>query len=165
MDVLFERGEPSGERMKLVFTRDEETDILAARLEGIETGPPVRGTVEWSSPEGGLLMLDIDHGILAGVEIVVWPEVTVIPGLEPPAGGENGLVAIASGHGERFALEEEVPFAVRRNEGRGLMLIEVDQAPGPCSAVRVCRGFVVELAANGSIAALWLDGMPHEAHD
>ena len=57
---------------------DAETDILTGSIKAEPRGGGYTGTVELNDDDGSIAMLDVNSGVLCGIDIVVWPEITPI---------------------------------------------------------------------------------------
>src|ERR1019366_1130678 len=75
---------------------DAETDILTGGIKVDSRGGGYTGTVELNDEEGSIAVLDISGGVLCGIDIVVWPEITTLVGLAAPVEARHGQVVVPS---------------------------------------------------------------------
>jgi hypothetical protein len=154
---------------------DADTDILSARLrftgELLSTIPfeanadlPLSGAVELEGRDGSWIVLDVEAGHLAGVEVAVWPNVRRLAGLVPPAVVEDARIRVtgrkrrgprrASGeHEVTTHLTAEADFAERTIHFRL-------GRPREFRSVRFGRDLLVDIDAQGHLAGLWLLNVP-----
>ena len=145
------------------YNLEEETTILTARFNEVAEGDP--GNLELSDPLGAIVMLDLRGGLLAGLEVVVWPEVKTLKTLRMPKAEQSGSVA-ARDKSEDAAMAEEDENSVEFscNESARLLRISV---VGQTSTrhVEVAEGAVVGLTSKGQIGDIWMDGLPEGIRD
>ena len=128
------RVEPlTGSPPSISWRWDPETDILSGAFKGNRKRGGLTGTVELTDDEGSVAVLDVNNGVICGMDVVVWPEVATrgtesagathrrAGGASRPAlPGRDGL-----GGGGHFALGEDQldgerrPRADRRGSRRG----------------------------------------------
>src|SRR3954471_6561949 len=75
---------------------DPETDILSGAFKGNRKSGGLTGTVELTDDEGSVAVLDVNNGVICGLDVVVWPEVTTSPSLQVPARLTDGRVVLPS---------------------------------------------------------------------
>lgn len=139
---------------------DAETDILSGSFrDAVEEG--LDGTVELNDPNGAVAVLDIADGCLAGVDIVVWPEVETTRSLALPAGAATARLELAVPRRMRGAAsyEVEAALAIRANPSETLYHLRIGQAK-PDRVVRIADHLYVELDADGGVAGCWLVDVP-----
>jgi len=139
---------------------EPETDILAGVIEPSPAG--AAGSLELSGHDGSVAVVDLVDGIIAGLDIVVWPEVSTVPGLTPPVAARSGAVRVGAGNGARPAgpsVELEVAMAVRVSPAEEVIHLRVG-APRPAAAVRLADHLLVELDDAGGLAGFWLLAVP-----
>ena len=74
------RVEPlSGALPTIGWRWDPETDILSGAFKGNRKSGGLTGTVELTDAEGSVAVLDVNNGVICGLDVVVWPEVTTGP--------------------------------------------------------------------------------------
>ena len=50
-----------------------ETDILSGSFKGNRKSGGLTGTVEFTDDEGSVAVLDVNNGVICGLDVVVWP--------------------------------------------------------------------------------------------
>src|SRR5437667_7862399 len=75
---------------------DPETDILSGAFKGNRKSGGLTGTVELTDAEGSVAVLDVNNGVICGLDVVVWPEVTTSATLQVPARLTDGRVVLPS---------------------------------------------------------------------
>jgi len=139
---------------------DAETDILSGSFrQSVEEG--LDGTVELNDPAGAVAVLDIADGMLAGLDIVVWPEVETAPGLAVPGGSVSARLVLAAPRRLRGAAsyEVEAPLHIRANPSETLYHLRIGAA-GVARRVRIADHLYVELDADDGVAGCWLAAVP-----
>ena len=80
------RVEPlTGSLPSIGWRWDPETDILSGAFKGNRKSGGLTGTVELTDAEGSVAVLDVNNGVICGLDVVVWPEVTT--STDPPGAG------------------------------------------------------------------------------
>src|SRR5215208_5627714 len=91
------RIEPlSGALPNITWRWDSETDILSGAFKGNRKSGGLTGTVELTDAEGSVAVLDVNNGVICGLDVVVWPEVMTIPDLQVPAKLTDGRAVLPS---------------------------------------------------------------------
>lgn len=185
--------EPSGGVPPAVDYRwDVDTDILSARVRSVGEVPvtielatatdaaatacnPVMplpgdatltGAVELEGQDGSWIVLDLEAGHLAGIEIAVWPNVRRMSTLTPPADVEDARVRV---RGQKRRTERGAPGPASL-EVTTHLTAEADAsertihfrlgAPRRSRSVRLGRDLLVDIDAQGDLAGLWLLNVP-----
>lgn len=140
---------------------DVETDILSgAFMPGVmQTG--YTGTVEMTDEEGSTVLLDISGGLLCGVDIAVWPEVTALPGLAAPVEARVAQVVIPGRSPRRgaAAMEFDTTISMAADPHGRVFHLRVGTRR-PVEPIRVADKLLVEVDAAHRLAGLWFDGVP-----
>ena len=140
---------------------DTETGILSgAFMPGVmQTG--YTGTVEMTDDEGSTVLLDISGGVLCGVDMVVWPEVTPLPGLAAPVEARVAQVVIPGRSPRRraAAMEFDTTISMAADPNGRVYHLRVGTRR-PVEPIRVADRLLVEVDAAHRFAGLWLDGVP-----
>ena len=154
-------AEPLGGSLPGIRWRwDAETDILTGSFrQSVEEG--LDGTIELNDPAGAVAVLDIADGRLAGLDIVVWPEVETARALALPSGAASARLVLAVPRRMRGAAsyEVEAPLVLRANPGETLYHLRIGEAR-PARTVRIADRLYVELDADDGIAGCWLADVP-----
>jgi hypothetical protein len=138
------------------WTWEPETDILAGAFRPTLPGP--QATLELSGHEGSVVVLDLAGGRLAGLDVVVWPEVVTVPGLVSPLPSRQGLLELVADGGPGTQ-ELEVTLVVRANPGEDVIHLRVG-APRQATVVQVADHLAVEVDPAGGLAGFWLTAVP-----
>jgi hypothetical protein len=161
MAVLLEVEPLLGALPSLVWRWDPETDILSGSFDPGAAGDGLTGTVELSDEGGAIAVLDLTGGALAGLDMVVWPEVATVAGLHPPEGTRDGRVMLpgAADVAAVGALEVDDTLAVRTDTGERIFHVQFIGSR-PRFAVRVADNLLVEVGEDDELAGFWLTGVP-----
>jgi hypothetical protein len=156
------RIEPlSGALPAITWRWDSETDILSGGFKGNRKSGGLTGTVELTDDEGSVAVLDVNNGVICGLDVVVWPEVTTGPNLEVPAKLTDGRVVLPSRPSRPgvASLEVDTTLSVQTNSAESVFHLQI----GPKRAVECVRAadnFYVEVDQQGGLAGFWLTNVP-----
>jgi hypothetical protein len=140
---------------------DPETDILSGSFKGNRKSGGLTGTVELTDAEGSVAVLDVNGGMVCGLDMVVWPEVSTRSEIQVPTRLTDGRVVLAS-TGSRAAVasvEVDTSLSVETNASESIFHLLI----GPRRAVEVVRAadnFYVEVDQQGGLAGFWLTNVP-----
>lgn len=142
------------------FKWDPETEILSGYFDTPPSGG-LTGSIELGGPDGAYTVLDVNGGVLRGLEIVVWPETTTVPGLTPPKVSRQGRLSIPSRASQPgiAAVELEVPLVAEKSEDQSVIHLRV----GPkrrVSVVQLADNLLLEVDDHHQVAGFWLLGVP-----
>jgi hypothetical protein len=140
---------------------DPETDILSGAFKDNRKGGGLTGTVELTDAEGSVAVLDVNQGVVCGIDIVVWPEVTTVADLRAPESAAAGRVVIPSRPSRPgvASVEVDTMLSVQTNPSESVFHVQI----GPnrsVKAVRVASNFYVEIDHDGELAGFWLTAVP-----
>jgi hypothetical protein len=140
---------------------DAETDILTGSIKAEPRGGGYTGTVELNDDDGSIAMLDVNSGVLCGIDIVVWPEVTPIAGLAAPVEARHGQVVVPSRTAKRgvAAIEFDTTLTVSADPAESVYHVRIGTRR-PVEPIRVADHFVVEVDAAQRLAGFWLEHVP-----
>jgi hypothetical protein len=140
---------------------DAETDILTGSIKADPRGGGYTGTVELNDDDGSIAMLDVSSGVLCGIDIVVWPEVTPIAGLAAPVEARHGQVVVPSRTAKRgvAAIEFDTTLTVSADPAESVYHVRIGTRR-PVEPIRVADHFVVEVDAAQRLAGFWLEHVP-----
>jgi hypothetical protein len=140
---------------------DADTDILTATISVRAGGEGASGSVEMEGSDGSWVIFDVHAGIIAGVEVAVWPEVRKVRTLAPPADAVHGRVAIPARGASRgvAALEVDTYLAADADAEEKTIHFRFGAAR-PTRAVRIARDLVVDIDERDGIAGVWLLNVP-----
>jgi hypothetical protein len=140
---------------------DAETDILTGSIKADPRGGGYTGTVELNDDDGSIAMLDVNSGVLCGIDIVVWPEVTPIAGLAAPVEARHGQVVVPSRTAKRgvAAIEFDTTLTVSADPAESVYHVRIGTRR-PVEPIRIADHFVVEVDAAQRLAGFWLEHVP-----
>ncbi|MGH7509191.1 MAG: hypothetical protein ACREMZ_06945 [Gemmatimonadales bacterium] len=156
------RIEPlSGALPSITWRWDPETDILSGAFKGNRKSGGLTGTVELTDAEGSVAVLDVNNGVICGLDVVVWPEVTSLPSLEVPAKLTDGRVVLPSRPSRPgvASVEVDTTLSVQTNSTESVFHLQI----GPRRAVegvRTADNFYIEVDHQGGLAGFWLTNVP-----
>lgn len=140
---------------------DPETDILSGSFKGNRKSGGLTGTVELTDDEGSVSVLDVNNGVICGLDVVVWPEVTTVPDLKVPEQLTDGRVVVPSRPSRPgvASVEVDTTLSVRTNATESVFHLRI----GPrrsVELVRVADNFYIEVDQNGGLAGFWMSNVP-----
>jgi hypothetical protein len=143
------------------WRRDAETEILSGSFATMPHGAGYTGTVELNDDEGSIAVLDIAGGVLCGLDIVVWPEVTTMAGLAAPVEARAGQVVVPSRVAKRgvSALEFDATLTVSADPGEQVYHMRIGTRR-PVEPIRIAEGLLVEVDDAQRLAGFWLEAVP-----
>lgn len=144
---------------RIAWQWEPETDILSGAIERPRGGRT--GTAELSEAEGAVAVLDLHDLEVRGLDIVVWPEVTTIPGLIAPLSSLSGrVVLVDDGPVDRAAFyQQESPLVVQVDARERVFHLRVGLSSA-VTVVRVADHLAIEVDASQHLAGFWLTGVP-----
>lgn len=156
------RIEPlSGPLPSVSWRWDPETDILSGAFKGNRKSGGLTGSVELTDAEGSVAMLDVNNGVVCGLDIVVWPEVVQVAELPVPAKLTDGRVVLPARPSRPgvASLEVDTTLSVQTNPTESVFHVQI----GPRRAVervRAADNFYIEVDQQGGLAGFWLTNVP-----
>jgi len=155
--------ERKGKAPRVAYRWDPETDILTGSVKGggREREDGLTGSVELEGSDGSFILLDVAGGAIRGVEVVVWPDVRTVQGLQAPAEATEADVVLPTRRSQQgiAAVEVDAPLTIETNPAESVFRVRV----GPSRKVEVLRvadGLLVEIDEQQELAGLWLVGVP-----
>ncbi len=145
----------------LCWRWDDETEILSGAVSVDRAGAGYTGTVELNDDDGSVAVLDINAGVLCGLDIVVWPEVTTLAGLAAPVDARHGQVVVPSRAAKRgvAALEYDATLSVSADPAERTFHLRIGTRR-PVEPIRIADHFVVEVDGAQRLAGFWLEEVP-----
>jgi hypothetical protein len=142
---------------QITWRWESETDILSGTYRTPKRGETAE-SVELSSADGAVSVLDVVQGEVCGVDIVIWPDVETVTGLQAPAPTMAGRVTLppTTGGGHR---QVETDLAVEVDPSEQVFHLRV----GPERAVTVIQvadHLLIEVDEDDRLAGFWLTGVP-----
>ncbi|HEU5305556.1 MAG TPA: hypothetical protein VFU40_12980 [Gemmatimonadales bacterium] len=156
------RIEPlSGGLPSIIWRWDPETDILSGAFKGNRKSGGLTGTVELTDDEGSVAVLDVNNGVICGLDVVVWPEVTAVPELQVPAKLTDGRVVLPSRPSRPgvASVEVDTTLSVQTNSSESVFHLQIGPRR-PVEGVRAADNFYVEVDQKGGLAGFWLTNVP-----
>jgi uncharacterized protein YuzE len=156
------RIEPlAGALPSLVWRWDPETDILSGAFKSGRAGGGLTGTIELTDELGSIAVVDVNSGVICGLDIVVWPEVGTAADLAAPGQLTDGRVVLSSkgAKGAVASLEVNAALTVMTNRAESVFHLCV----GPtreADLVRVADRLLIEVDRDGALAGFWLVDVP-----
>ena len=154
--------EPLGGNLPSIGWRwDPETDILSGAFKGNRKSGGLTGTVELTDAEGSVAVLDVNNGVVCGIDVVVWPEVSTRSDIQVPAQLTDGRVVLASA-GPRAAVasvEVDTSLSVETNASESVFHLLIGPRR-PVEVVRAADTFYVEVDQQGGLAGFWMTNVP-----
>jgi len=156
------RIEPlSGALPSINWRWDPETDILSGAFKGNRKSGGLTGSVELSDAEGSVAVLDVNNGVICGLDVVVWPEVISVAELKVPATLADGRVVLPARPSRPgvASVEVDTTLSVRTNATESVFHLQI----GPKRAVegvRAADNFYIEVDQHGGLAGFWLTNVP-----
>ena len=86
----------AGDLPSISWRWDPETDILSGSFKGTRKSGGLTGSVELTDAEGSVAVLDVNSGVVCGIDMVVWPEVSTRSDIQAPARRTDGRVVLAA---------------------------------------------------------------------
>jgi hypothetical protein len=156
------RVEPlTGSLPSIAWRWDPETDILSGAFKGNRKSGGLTGTVELTDAEGSIAVLDVNNGVICGLDVVVWPEVTTSPSLQVPTQLTDGRVVLPSRPSRPgvASMEVDTTLTVETNGAESLFHLRIGPRR-PVEVVRVADNFYVEVDQHAGLAGFWLANVP-----
>ena len=156
------RVEPlTGSLPAIAWRWDPETDILSGAFKGNRKSGGLTGTVELTDDEGSVAVLDISNGVICGLDVVVWPEVSTSPTLQVPARLTDGRVVLPSRPSRPgvASMEVDTTLSVETNGAESVFHLRIGTRR-EVEVVRVADNFYIEVDQHGGLAGFWLSNVP-----
>ena len=156
------RIEPlSGTLPSVNWRWDPETDILSGAFKGNRKSGGLTGSVELTDAEGSVAVLDVNNGVICGLDVVVWPEVISVAELKVPAKLTDGRVVLPAGPSRPgiASVEVDTTLSVHTNATESVFHLQIGPKR-PVEGVRAADNFYVEVDQHGGLAGFWLTNVP-----
>jgi hypothetical protein len=156
------RIEPlSGALPSVSWRWDPETDILSGAFKGNRKSGGMTGTVELTDAEGSVAVLDVNNGVICGLDVVVWPEVIAVSNLQVPAKLTDGRVVLPSRPSRPgvASVEVDTTLSVQTNGIESVFHLQIGPRR-PVEGVRAADNFYIEVDHQGGLAGFWLTNVP-----
>jgi hypothetical protein len=156
------RVEPlAGALPKIAWRWDPETDILSGAFKGNRTTAGLTGTVELADDQGSIAVLDVNNGVICGLDVVVWPEVSTLANLQIPETLTDGRVVLPQRPSKPgvASVEVDTALSVSTNATESVFHLRIG-ARREVDAVRIADHLLVEVDRHGDLAGFWLTDVP-----
>ena len=156
------RIEPlSGALPSINWRWDPETDILSGAFKSNRKSGGLTGSVELTDAEGSVAVLDVNNGVICGLDVVVWPEVISVAELKVPAKLTDGRVVLPARPSRPgvASVEVDTTLTVRTNATESVFHLQIGPKR-PVEGVRAADHFYVEVDQRGGLAGFWLTNVP-----
>lgn len=157
------RIEPlDGKLPKVSYHWDPETDILSVACKGAGKATGLTGTVDLEGADGSFVVIDVQGGVVRGVDVVTWPDdIRTVDALAAPEPTREGRVVFPSRQSQPgiAAVEVDTALTIEKNPPESLIHIRVGRQR-PATVVRVADCLLVEIDKHGRLAGLWLLEVP-----
>jgi hypothetical protein len=156
------RIEPiSGALPSVNWRWDPETDILSGAFKGNRKSGGLTGTVELTDAEGSVAVLDVNNGVICGLDVVVWPEVITVSELQVPAKLTDGRVVLPARPSRPgvASVEVDTTLSVQTNGAESVFHLQIGPRR-PVEGVRAAENFYIEVDHQGGLAGFWLTNVP-----
>lgn len=146
---------------QMEFRWNQETEILAGDLPGLVAEENASHTIELGGTQGSYMSLNVQDGILTGIEVVVWPRGHRVEDLSPPEATRIGRlqVTVAGETASPDVVELEVPFFCTRDVNESRVHLAFG-ARRDVEAVALAKNLIAEIDRQGNLAGLWLTEIP-----
>jgi hypothetical protein len=140
---------------------DPETDILSGSFKGNRKSGGLTGSVELTDAEGSVAVLDVNSGVVCGIDVVVWPEVSTRSEIQVPARLTDGRVVLASAgsKGAIASVEVDTNLSVETNASESVFHLSIGTRR-PVEVVRAADNFYIEVDQQGGLAGFWMTNVP-----
>ncbi len=140
---------------------DPDTDILTANCRNGAVGEGMSGSIELTGSDGSWLILDVQSGSVAGVEVAVWPDVRKVHTLQPPADAEDARIVVRPRKPQKgvAAFEVDAVLAAEADQAERTIHFKVG-GHKPQRAVRIASDILIEVDNASTIAGVWLLNVP-----
>ena len=140
---------------------DPETDILSGAFKGNRKSGGLTGSVELTDAEGSVAVLDVNNGVICGLDVVVWPEVVPVGDLRVPAKLTDGRVVLPARPSRPgvASVEVDTTLSVQTNPNESVFHLQIG-VRRPVEGVRAADNFFIEVDQHGGLAGFWLTNVP-----
>jgi hypothetical protein len=140
---------------------DADTDILTASIGVAGGGPGMSGSVEIEGSDGSWLILDLRGGEVAGVEVSVWPDVTIVPTLEPPTSVSSARITVPARASQPgiASVEVDTRLTARADAAERTVHFRLGN-PRVSTTVRAGSDLLLELDDSRQVVGVWMLNVP-----
>ena len=150
-----------GELPTMSFRWDSKTEILAGKMTLQSGSSPDSRTMELGGSRGSYLSLDLIDDVIAGLEVVVWPEGDVVDRLQAPTVDERGMLKVTDGGSgnDPSVVELGRPLSCLRTADESTVYLRLSGAKSQM-VIAVADNLLAEIGSGGQLAGLWLLNVP-----
>jgi hypothetical protein len=140
---------------------DADTDILTASLPVRGAGAGMTGSVGIEGSDGSWLLLELQGGEIAGVEVAVWPDVSIVSSLQPPAEATNAKPTIPARPSQPgiASVEMDTRLTARADAAERTIHFRLG-SPRVSTTVRAGSDLLLELDDARQIVGVWMLNVP-----
>jgi hypothetical protein len=140
---------------------DPETDILSGAFKASRKISGLTGTLELSDDAGSVAVVEVSDGVICGLDMVVWPEVSSAPALAVPTHLTDGRVVVARRPSRPgiSAVEVDATLRITTDPSETVFHLRVGD-DRKVELVRIADHLLVEVDDDGYVAGFWLTGVP-----
>lgn len=150
-----------GKLPKIAYRWDAETEILSGQFKVTKKTDGLTGSVELTDSAGSYVILDVAGGAVRGLEVVVWPETSIVEGLTAPKPTTEGRLMMPARASQPGIAAVEVETHLSASKRADESVIHVMVGPRrKVDVVQLAEGLILEVDAQGTIAGLWLTNVP-----
>jgi hypothetical protein len=150
-----------GKLPKIDYKWDTETQILSGQFKGGRKSGGLTGSVELEGSEGSFVVLDVVAGVVRGLEVVVWPEFSVVADLKAPEPKSNGQLIMPGRPSQPGVAAVEVDTSLSAEKRPDESVIHLRVGPRrKIDVVQLAEGLIAEVDEKGDVAGLWMIGVP-----
>lgn len=136
---------------------ETETDILSGSYRSAGIGESAE-SVELSSADGAVSVLDVVGNELCGVDIVIWPDVETVSGLQAPAPTMAGRVTLDPVDDDT-ARQLETELAIEVDPAEQTFHLRVG-SERMVTVIQVADHLLIEVDSDEVFAGMWMTGVP-----
>jgi hypothetical protein len=142
---------------RITWRWELETDILSGTYRSPERGESA-GSIELSSQDGAVAVLDVVQAEVCGLDIVIWPDVETVAGLLAPAPAVAGRVRLARA-ADASMQQDDTALAVEVDSSEQTFHLRIG-AERPVTVVQAADHLLIEVDEEETLAGFWLTGVP-----
>jgi len=154
-----------GKLPEITYRWDADTEILSGQFRATSKKGGLTGSLELEGAEGSFVVLDVAAGAVRGIEIVVWPETSIVDTLSPPKPGSQGrlLMPARASQPGIAAVEVDTNLSVEKRPDESVIHLRVGTRR-KVDVVQLADGLILEVDGDRNIAGLWLTNVPPFPH-
>jgi hypothetical protein len=151
----------TGPLPSIAWRWDPETDILSGAFKDNRKGGGLTGSIELADAEGSIAVLDVNCGVVCGIDIVIWPEVATVADLRAPDQPVMGRVVLPSRPSRPgiASVEVDTTLSVQTNPSESVFHLQIGPTR-PVKVIQVANRFCAEVDHDGELAGFWLTEVP-----